>query len=93
MSDRETPDILDVFNAAPADVMRRSWHDPRNAPDFDAMPDEEVVLYARNREALCLYGWHPYLHNPRLKRWLPAIKKATLVLCGASDGVSPDRYG
>ena len=93
ISGPETPDILDVFNASPAEVMRRSWHDVRNAPDFDAMPDEALVLYARNREALCLYGWHPYLHNPRLKRWLPRITSPTLVLWGAGDGIVTPDYG
>ena len=28
VSDRETPDILDVFNTASAGGHRRSWHDP-----------------------------------------------------------------
>ena len=93
VSGRETPDILDVFNTAPAEVMRRAWHDPLNAPDFDAMPDEELVLYARNREALCLYGWHPYLHNPHLRRWLPGIKNPTLLLWGAGDGIVTPDYG
>jgi pimeloyl-ACP methyl ester carboxylesterase len=93
VSDRETADILDLFNTAPAEVMRRSWHDIRHAPDFDAMPDEEVTLYARNREALCRYAWNPYLHNPRLKSWLPHINNPTLVLWGASDGVVTPDYG
>ena len=44
VSDRETADILDVFNTAPAEVRRRSWHDPdRWAPDYDAMSDEALV--------------------------------------------------
>jgi pimeloyl-ACP methyl ester carboxylesterase len=93
VGDRETPDILDVFNSAPVDVMRRSWHDVRNAPDFDTMTDEALVLYARNRETLCLYGWQPYLHNPRLRRWLPRIRNSTLVLWGESDGVVTPDYG
>jgi pimeloyl-ACP methyl ester carboxylesterase len=94
ISDRETPDILDVFNRSPAMVRRAEWHDPdRFAPDFDAMEDEDLVVYARNRDAVCLYGWHPYLHNPQLPRWLGRIDVPTLVLWGASDGiVSPD-YG
>ena len=34
LGDRETADILDVFNTSPAEVQRRSWHDPvRWAPD------------------------------------------------------------
>jgi pimeloyl-ACP methyl ester carboxylesterase len=94
ISDRETPDILDVFNRSPDDVRRASWHDPdRFAPDFDAMEDGEIVRYARDRDALCLYAWHPYMYNPRLSRWLGRVGVPTLVLWGESDGiVSPD-YG
>jgi pimeloyl-ACP methyl ester carboxylesterase len=94
VSDRETPDILDVFNASPAEVRRRSWHDPdRWAPDYDAMSDEALVAYARNRDALCLYAWHPYMHNPQLTRWLGRIAVPTLVLWGASDGIVTPAYG
>jgi pimeloyl-ACP methyl ester carboxylesterase len=94
ISDRETPDILDVFNTAPDEVRRRAWHDPaRWAPDYDAMSDEELVARARNWDALCLYGWHPYLYNPQLKRWLGRIRVPTLVLWGASDGIVAPSYG
>jgi len=94
VSDRETPDILDVFNAHPDDVVRRSWHDPAaNAPRFDDMEDDELITYSRNRETLCRYGFHPYMHNPQLKRWLGSIKARTLVLWGASDGVVKPAYG
>ena len=94
MSDRETPDILDLFNTAPAVVERRRWHDPAKwAPDYDAMSDDALVVHARNRDALCLYAWDPYMHNPRLKRWLPRIAVPTLALWGASDGVVKPAYG
>jgi len=94
VSDRETPDILDVFNTAPTEVRRRSWHDPgRWAPDYDAMEDDALVGHARNRDALCLYAWDPYLHNPQLKRWLARIAVPTLVLWGASDGIVKPDYG
>jgi len=94
ISDRETPDILDIFNRSPDEVRRKSWYDPdRLAPDFNAMSDEALVTYARNREALCLYAWHPYMHNPQLPRWLGRIAVPTLLVWGASDRmVSPD-YG
>jgi pimeloyl-ACP methyl ester carboxylesterase len=94
ISHREKPDILDVFNRSPDEVRRAAWHDPdRYAPDFDAMEDAELVIHARNRDALCLYGWEPYLYNPQLPRWLGRIAVPTLVLWGASDRiVSPD-YG
>jgi pimeloyl-ACP methyl ester carboxylesterase len=94
ISDRETADILDIFNRSPAEVREAEWHDPdRFGPDFDAMEDADIIRYARDRDALCLYAWHPYMHNPQLPRWLGRISVPTLVACGESDGiVSPD-YG
>jgi pimeloyl-ACP methyl ester carboxylesterase len=94
ISDRETADILDVFNRSPAEVRRAAWHDPdRFAPDFDAMEDAQIVRHARDWDALCLYAWHPYMYNPQLPRWLGRIGVPALVVWGASDGiVSPD-YG
>jgi pimeloyl-ACP methyl ester carboxylesterase len=94
ISGPDTPDILDVFERSPDEVRRRSWHDPeRFAPDFNAMSDEALVVYARNREALCLYAWHPYMYNPQLPRWLAGIKAPTLVLWGESDRVVTPDYG
>jgi pimeloyl-ACP methyl ester carboxylesterase len=94
VSDRETPDILDVFNRSPDEVRRRSWHDPdRFAPDFNEMTDEALVRYARNREALCLYAWHPYMYNAQLPRWLGRIEVPSLLLWGASDQVVSPEYG
>ena len=94
VSDRETPDILDVFNTSPQEVQRGSWHDPATwAPDLDALSDDELVVRARNWEALCLYGWNPYMYNPQLKRWLRRIAVPTLVVWGASDGIVKPAYG
>jgi pimeloyl-ACP methyl ester carboxylesterase len=94
VSDRETPDILDIFNKPPDEVRRRSWHDPdRFAPDYNAMSDEALVIHARNREALCLYAWHPYMYNPQLPRWLCRISAPTLLVWGASDRVVTPDYG
>lgn len=94
ISDRETRDIVDVFNTSPQEVQLRSWHDSEQwAPDSDALPDDALVVRARNWEALCLYGWHPYMYNPQLKRWLRRITVPTLVLWGASDGIVKPSYG
>jgi len=61
LGDRESRDILDLFNTSPAEVHRRSWHDPAKwQPDFNTMSDDELVVHARNRDALCLYGWDPF---------------------------------
>lgn len=93
ISDRETPDILDVFNRHPTEVRKASWHDPKNAPDYDELEDDELIMRSQNWEALCRYGFHPYMHNPQLKRWLASIKAKTLVLWGASDGIVKPSYG
>ncbi|MGA3403013.1 MAG: alpha/beta hydrolase [Acetobacteraceae bacterium] len=94
LSDRETPDITDVFNTHPDTVRDREWHDPaRCAPDFNAWEDAALVRYARGRDALCLYGWKDYMYNPQLKRWLGRIAVPTLVLWGASDRIVTPDYG
>lgn len=93
LSGPTTRDILDIFNVNPAAVRRAAWHDINNAPDYDAMTDEELVVHARNWESLCLYAWDPLLYNPQLKRWLGRIKVPTLVLWGESDGIVSPEYG
>jgi pimeloyl-ACP methyl ester carboxylesterase len=57
------------------------------------MSDEALVVHARNREALCLYAWHPYMYNPQLPRWLGRIDVPTLILWGESDRVVSPDYG
>lgn len=93
ISDRETPDITDVFNTHPDEVRRRTWHDLANAPDFNAMSDEALIMRHRNWESLSLYAWHPYMHNPRLAYWLPRVSAPTQVVWGGSDGIVRPSYG
>lgn len=92
--DRETAEIFDIFNRNPREERERAWHDPaRDAPDFDAYSDEALTRHARDRDALCLYGWEPYMYNPRLARWLGRIAVPTLVLWGAADRIVAPEYG
>ena len=94
IGDRQTADILDVFNRHPNEVRAAEYHDPdRFAPDFDAMEDVEIIRYARDRDALCLYTWHPYMYNPQLPRWLPRIAVPTLLVWGGNDGIVTPAYG
>jgi pimeloyl-ACP methyl ester carboxylesterase len=100
---RTDRDILHVFNAPPAELERKSWHDPSRRPQgpfgfgwqmhLDSLSDDELVLLARSWDALCLYGWRPHLYNPRLAAWLHRITVPTLVVWGASDGVVTPGYG
>jgi pimeloyl-ACP methyl ester carboxylesterase len=94
LGDRETADILDVFNTHPNTVRDREWHHPEHfAPNFNAWDDAALIRYARGRDALCLYGWKDYMYNPQLKRWLSRIAVPSLVLWGASDRIVTPDYG
>ncbi len=87
-------DLADVFYLPEQALQARLYADPaRFAPRFDTMPEEAVVAYARERQALAQYGWRPYLHNPGLKRWLHRVAMPTLVLWGEQDGFAPPDYG
>ena len=101
---REERDIAHFFNTSPAELLRRAWHDPARRPpgtyglgwqaDIDAVTDDaDLVLLARNWDALCLYAWRPHMYNPQLKHWLRRIAVPTLVLWGDSDGIVTPDYG
>ena len=47
---------------------------------------------ARGREALAVFGWKPYMHNPRLKRWLHRIDVPTHILWGEQDRIISQAY-
>ena len=95
VGDRETRDIPDIFALRPDEVARLQYHDPARAVvDYTTLSDDALTVIARNREAVALYGWEPYFHNPKLRQRLHRINVPTLVLWGASDRfVTPGYYG
>jgi len=81
-------DIADIHSLPPAEVARLAWADPdRGRIDYNALPDTELAAIARGRESWALFGWKPYMHNPRLRRWLHRIDVPTRLIWGARDGV------
>jgi pimeloyl-ACP methyl ester carboxylesterase len=93
-TDETAADIADVFSLSPADIETRAYADPaRWRRSYDDCSDDELLVMARNREALSLYGWSPYLHNPILRHWLHRIDRPTLVLWGAADRITAPEYG
>jgi pimeloyl-ACP methyl ester carboxylesterase len=91
---REERDIADMHAMAREEYLRHAWADPqRGEIDFARLPESELAAIARAREALALYGWKPYMHNPRLKRWLHRIDRPTLLLWGADDRIVTPAYG
>ncbi len=101
---REDRDITHMFNTNPAELHRRSWHDPAMRPAGihglgwqatinDDMTDAEMITLARNWDSLCLFAWRPHMFNSQLKHWLHRIKVPTLVLWGESDRIVTPDYG
>lgn len=91
---REQRDISDMHAITRADFLSRAWADPKHgAMDPSQMSDAELQRIVRGREALALFGWKPYMHNPRLKRWLHRIDKPTLLVWGDKDRIVAPAYG
>ncbi len=81
-------DIADMHGTARDEIARLAWADPAKGQiDYAALPDTELAAIARGREALALFGWKPYMHNPRLRRWLHRIDIPTRLIWGEQDGI------
>lgn len=92
--DRLHRDMLDVFSLPQAELEALSYHDTAYARfDPKEASDDEVYVRLRNRESTVLFGWSPYMYNPKLAGRLHRIRIPTLVLWGASDRVAPAAYG
>jgi pimeloyl-ACP methyl ester carboxylesterase len=98
-SDRETRDIVDIFATTVEDIPGLFFSDRDKAMaalgqlDFQNMSEDTVMRFARNREAMVLYGWAPTLFNPKLRGRLHRIRIPTLVLWGAEDKIVAADYG
>jgi pimeloyl-ACP methyl ester carboxylesterase len=91
---REERDIADMHALTRAEYLKLAWADPAKGDfDFTKLPESELGAIVRGREAFALYGWKPYMHNPRLKRWLHRIDLPTLLLWGAQDRIVTPAYG
>jgi len=86
-------DIADIFATSPDQMAKLMWHDPSKAPDPTKLTDDQALAAGRNREAMAVYGWEPYLHDPKLKGRLHRVKIPTLVIWGASDRLVTPDYG
>ncbi len=87
-------DITDMHGIARAEFMEKAWADPSKGEiDYTTLSDAELSGVARGRESLALFGWKPYMHNPRLRRWLHRIDIPTKLIWGDSDGIVSTAYG
>jgi pimeloyl-ACP methyl ester carboxylesterase len=93
-SDRETRDIVDIWALTEKEFAELAYFDPaRGQHDYEALPDADARIVARNREALARFGWSPYLHDPKLMGRLHRIRVPALFLWGAADRILSEHYG
>jgi pimeloyl-ACP methyl ester carboxylesterase len=91
---RDERDIADMHALPRDEYLKLAWADPSQGDiDFANLPESELAAIVRGREAFALYGWKPYMHNPRLRRWLHRIDRPTLLLWGAEDRIVTPAYG
>jgi pimeloyl-ACP methyl ester carboxylesterase len=94
VADRETRDVVDIFAITEPEYNALAYCDPKIAErDYAAMPDADVMVAARNREATARFAWSPYMHDPKLKHRLHRIGVPTLFLWGANDRILSEPYG
>ncbi len=87
-------DIADMHAIPHDEYLRLAWADPaKGEVDYMQLPKSELAGIARGREAFATFGWRPYMHNPRLKRWLHRIDVPTLLLWGEQDGIVRREFG
>ena len=90
---RDERDIADMHAMSREEFLAHAYADPKfGAFDPKAHTDIELASIARGRESFALYGWRPYMHNPRLKRWLHRIDRPTLLLWGDKDRIIRPGY-
>jgi pimeloyl-ACP methyl ester carboxylesterase len=90
----DNTDIVDFFSTKQAELDRLAYHDPANARlDHTTMSEEDAYIHFRNRESAALFGWSPYMNNPKLKHRLHRLTMPTLVLWGDSDRIVTPAYG
>ncbi|NLU72685.1 alpha/beta hydrolase [Streptomyces sp. HNM0575] len=87
-TDREFADILLLD---PAETVELGWADPAachglRMPGLPAgLEDREYEEAFAERAALSRFVWKPFLHDPRLRRWLHVLTMPALVVAGSMD--------
>ena len=87
-------DIADMHAMPRETFVELAWADPAKAAvDYTQMPESDLAAIVRGQQAFAQFGWKPYMHNPRLKRWLHRIDVPTLLLWGERDRIVTPEYG
>jgi pimeloyl-ACP methyl ester carboxylesterase len=87
-------DIADLFVVGFEERRALLFHKPENGgPLPPDMTDAELIPRLRSEEATVVYGWEPYLCNPKLRQRLESVSTPACVIWGAEDRVVNTSYG
>jgi pimeloyl-ACP methyl ester carboxylesterase len=94
----EKGEILDIFFHSPAELRELTVYDPTTVPEWEELfarppTPQELEIAERNREMTARLTWKPYMHNPRLERFLPRVSNPTLIVWGHEDRIVPVACG
>lgn len=92
-ANRKTRRVVDIFVQDGGTVEHRSQVTPVAKLDAASLPEEVLERRVRNAEATMLFGWSPYMCNPKLRHRLHRITTPTLVLWGEDDAIASLDYG
>lgn len=89
---RRTHVVPDLFMKTPQGAEAMQYADPALAQNPAGLSDRQLHRLLRNREAMALFGWAPYLNDPKLGFRLHRLTRPTLLLWGADDALLPTGY-
>ncbi|MCC5986546.1 MAG: alpha/beta fold hydrolase [Pararhodobacter sp.] len=90
---RDALDIPDLYKFSNEELIR-AYHAPGSdaAFDPDQMSDHELADFFRSREAVALYAWEPWMHNPKLRHRLKRVACPALLARGEKDQLVAEWY-
>jgi pimeloyl-ACP methyl ester carboxylesterase len=90
---RDERDIVDMHAIGDGELLDLLYADKARGPEYASLSDAELLMIAKNNEAFALFGWRPYMHNPKLRGRLKRISVPTLVVWGEEDRIVSPAYG
>ncbi len=95
-ADRREQYVADIFmlsrQALGARMQRGALLPGSDMAALTKMPEDRIRRLMRNDEAASLYGWTPYMSNPKLPDRLHRIAAPALVLWGEEDAIVSSAY-
>ncbi|NQW22337.1 MAG: alpha/beta hydrolase [SAR202 cluster bacterium] len=91
-------EIADLFIISPAQVLDLMFHDPSQAPEYQAiygkeMTPEDVMTAEGNREMAVRLCWKPYMYDRRLPSLLARVNIPARMVWGKNDKIVPVECG